>query len=99
MLIAPMTIQISAMSIAWAALIGLGRDGWNTATVAPMPPPIETSARNTGATPILPGTGVRRGRGAGAGGGAWSCPNSRASTRLSISSPMRSTRPSATAVS
>jgi len=32
-----------------------------TATVAPMPAPIETSARNTGATPIRPGSLTRRG--------------------------------------
>ena len=42
------------------------------------------------------GTGARCGR---AGAGACRCPNILASTRRSISSPIRSTRPSATAAS
>jgi len=93
MLTAAITIQISAIKTA-AQL-----PGWSTAAVAPMAIPIDPRASTTAPNPTRPGTGSRRGRRRNGGSGYPAGPYSRASTRLSISSPMRSTRPSATAVS
>ena len=92
------TIQIKKISTAvpppsWPEL----SPGCSTTAVAPMAMPIEpmpstTRRTRSGPAPARGARAERRGV-----GGTW--PNSRASTRLSISSPIRSTRPSATAVS
>ena len=92
------TIQMRATSGA-DGLIRLS--GLNTTAVAPMPIAIDPSASSTGAIPSRPGSADRAVRRTGGAGAAVSrrCAYNRASTRRSISSPMRSTSPSATAPS
>jgi hypothetical protein len=89
-LIAAITIQMSATSTDWPPLTPEPFAGCSTIPVAPRAMPIDKTASATAPNPTRPGTGSRRGAG---------CPYSRASTRRSISSPIRSTSPSAMAPS